>query len=472
MNCKKKRPDDALPDTRAVMSGSTMTTAFTSGNLWENIWRISWPMLLVMVLNFFVGLTDIYVAGYLGPEIQAVVGFVGQLYFFIIIVANAIGIGTVAIVARAAGSGDEHEALHAIRQSLLFGLACSVLLTLAGIVFGDVLLAPARFSGPLSAVAREFLMIFAFSLMPNYMVIILNAIFRAGGEVKLSLAAMCIVSVINIVLNFALVFGVGVFPGIGYRGIALATALSMVCGTAISLLLIRRSRWQGLFHGSWSLSGAFIKRLVVVSWPSALIQISWGAGNIFLYAVLATLISGSITGMAALTNGLRIEAAIYLPAFAFHMAAAVLTGHNLGAGDPRRAEQLGWKISLTGVLFVAVMSVPVLIWPDIFSSIVSKDGPVIGETARYLKITMLIEPFMAMSVVLGGCLQGAGDTRGAMMVIVATLWGIRLPLAYLLAVPMGHGATGVWIAMAVSMVVQSVGMTLRFMSGRWKTLQP
>lgn len=449
-----------------------MTAAFTSGNLWENIWRMSWPMLLVMLLNFFVGITDVYVAGYLGPGVQAVVGFVGQLYFFIIIVANAIGIGTVAIVSRAAGSGDEPEALHAVRQSILFGLACSVVLTLTGIVLRDMLLAPARFTGQSSIVAREFLMIFAFSLMPNYLVIIMNAIFRAGGEVKLSLAAMCLVSLINIVLNFVLVFGAGVFPGIGYRGIALATALAMVCGTVACLFLIRKSRWHGLFRGPWMLSGVFIKRLIAVSWPSALIQISWNAGNIFLYAVLATLVSGSITAMAALTNGLRIEAAIYLPAFAFHMAAAVLTGQNLGAGDPGRAEQLGWKISLAGVLFVAVMSVPVLIWPDIFSSIVSRDGPVISETARYLRITMLVEPFMAISVVLGGCLQGAGDTRGAMMVIVATLWGIRLPLAYLLAVPLGYGATGVWIAMAVSMVVQSIGMTLRFRNGGWKTLKP
>src|SRR5512134_3023780 len=100
------------------MSDRTMTAAFTSGNLWGNIWRMSWPMLLVMLLNFFVGITDVYVAGYLGPGVQAVVGFVGQLYFFIIIVANAIGIGTVAIVSRAAGSGDEPEALHAVRQSI------------------------------------------------------------------------------------------------------------------------------------------------------------------------------------------------------------------------------------------------------------------------------------------------------------------------------------------------------------------
>jgi Na+-driven multidrug efflux pump len=154
------------------------------------------------------------------------------------------------------------------------------------------------------------------------------------------------------------------------------------------------------------------------------------------------------------------------------MSAAVLTGQNLGAGDPARAERLGWKITLACVFLVSAMSLPVLFWPEAFSSMVSQDSRVIDETARYLSITMLVEPFMAVSVVLGGCLQGAGDTRGAMTVIVLTLWGIRLPLAFFFAVALGLGAVGVWIAMAVSMVVQSVGMTLRFRNGRWKKLRP
>ena len=57
------------------------TVDLTTGNIWENIWRMSWPMLIVMFFNFLVGLTDVYVAGFLGPEIQAIVGFVSQLYF-------------------------------------------------------------------------------------------------------------------------------------------------------------------------------------------------------------------------------------------------------------------------------------------------------------------------------------------------------------------------------------------------------
>jgi putative MATE family efflux protein len=428
-------------------------------------------MLLVMFFNFLVGLTDIYVAGFLGPEIQAIVGYVSQLYFFIIIVANAISIGTVAMLSRAVGAGRFEDALSTARQSLLFAVWCAVALTATGFVFQDLIISLAGFSEDIRHIALDFFVIFVFALAPNYIVILSNAIFRAGGEVKLSLLAMSVISLINIVLNFLLVFGVFSFPGLGYRGIALATALAMSAGTVICFVLFRRSIWNGIFSGMRRVSADLVRRIVSLSWPAALIQISWNAGNIVLYNILSHLEEGGITAMAALTNGLRIEAFIYLPVFALNMAASVLTGQNLGAGAPERAEKIGWKISLSGVAFVSLVALPVFIWAGSISSPVAKDPQVLAETVRYIRITMLSEPFMAISVILGGCLMGAGDTKGAMFVIVSTLWIIRLPLAYFLAVVAGYEAYGVWLAMIISMFFQGVFMTARFSYGRWKEVR-
>jgi len=283
---------------------------------------------------------------------------------------------------------------------------------------------------------------------------------------------MFLISFINIGLNFLLVFGLFSFKGIGYRGIALSTAAAMTAGTFISFILFKKSIWKNIFSGTWRPSYQLVRRIFILSWPAALIQISWNAGNIFLYNILSRLHETSITAMAALTNGLRIEAVLYLPVFALHMAASVLTGQNLGAGDPARAEKIGWKISFSGVAFVSLMALPLFIWAGDISSPVAKDQNVLFETVRYLRITMLSEPFMALSVILGGCLIGAGDTKGAMLVIVSALWIVRLPLAYLLAVVYEYGALGVWIAMIISMFVQGIAMTLYFRKGRWKNLVP
>jgi multidrug resistance protein, MATE family len=443
----------------------------TSGSTWENIWRMSWPMMLVMLFNFFVGLTDVYVAGFLGPEIQAIVGFVSQLYFFIIIVANAISIGTVAMLSRAVGAGNFEDALTSARQSLLFGVLCSLMLTFGSLFFREQIISLAGFSGNTREIAMVFFVIFAFALAPNYIVILSTAIFRAGGEVRLTLLAMSLVSSINIALNFLLVFGLFSFQGFGYRGIALATASAMSAGMIVCVFLFKKSRWKNIYSGPWHVSTGLVRKIFLLSWPAALVQISWNAGYIALYNILSHLREGNITAMAALTNGLRIEAIIYLPVFALNMAASVLTGQNLGAGVPERAEKIGWKISLSGVAFVSLLVMPIFLWAADISSPVAKDPQVLAETTRYLRITMLSEPFMALSVILGGCLQGAGDTKGVMLVIVSALWVVRLPLAYLLAVVAGYGAPGVWTAMVISMCFQGIVMTVRFRNGRWKKVK-
>ena len=443
----------------------------TSGSTWENIWRMSWPMMLVMFFNFLVGLTDVYVAGFLGPEIQAVVGFVSQLYFFIIIVANAISIGTVAMLSRAVGAGNFEDALASARQSLLFGVICALALTLGSLLLHEQIISLAGFPWKTREIAIAFFVIFAFALAPNYIVILSTAVFRSGGEVRLMLLAMSLVSSVNIALNFLLVFGLFSFKGVGYKGIALSTASAMFFGMLVCVFLFRKSRWKNIFAGPWSLSAGVVRKLFLLSWPAALVQISWNAAYIALYNILSHLREDRITAMAALTNGLRIEAIIYLPVFALNMAASVLTGQNLGAGVPDRAEKIGWKISISGVAFVSLLVMPIFLWAAVISSPVARDPRVLAETTRYLRITMLSEPFMALSVILGGCLQGAGDTKGAMLVIVAALWLVRLPLAYILAVVAGYGAPGVWTAMVASMCFQGVIMTLRFRKGNWKKVK-
>jgi MATE family multidrug resistance protein len=443
----------------------------TSGSLWTNIWDMSWPMLLVMLFNFFVGFADIFVAGFIGPDVQAAVGFVGQFYFLIIIVANAISVGTLALVARAIGKGNREKALEASRQSMLFSGLIALALMVPGVLFYRQFIALAGFPPAIRQTAENFLRIFALSIGPNYLLIISNAVFRASGEVKKPLLTMFIVSVINILGDFFFVFGIFPFPRAGYIGIAISTVSSVTIGICINLFFFRLGRWKDFYARPWRLSWDIIRRITLFGWPAALLQVAWNAGTILLYSILSKLGSESITALAAITNGLRIEAVIYLPAFALNMAASVLVGQNLGSGNPDRAEKVGWKITHAGIVLISLMALIIFVWADSLASLVTKSPPVLTETARYLRINMFSEPFMAMSSILGGGLQGAGDTRGTMWVIIIAMWCIRLPLAYLFALIFDYGATGVWLAMIISMMLQGILMAFRFQGGKWKQVE-
>lgn len=443
----------------------------TIGNLWSNIWQLSWPIFLIMIFNFFVGLADIYVAGLISSDVQAAVGFVSQIYFLVIITANAISIGTLALVSRAVGSGNSKDAIEVAKQSLILSVIIAIGLMFIGIVFAKEIISFAGFPVTIRETSEKFLKIFALALGPNYILIVSNAIFRASGEVKKPLITMFLVSVINIIGNFILVFGVFPFPKMGYIGIAVASAVSLIMGMLVNLLFFLTGRWKPFYAGTWAIAASALKKIISLGWPAALLQIAWNAGSIVLYNILGRLGDTSITALASITNGLRIEGIIYLPAFALNMAASVLIGQNLGAGNPERAEKLGWKIALTGVVLMSGMALIIFIWAKSLSSILTTSPAVLEETTRYLRINMLSEPFMALSAVLGGGLQGAGDTKGTMWVIIIAMWFIRLPLAYFSSIIMGYGATGAWIAMVVSMSVQGVLMAWRFHKGQWKRLK-
>jgi MATE family multidrug resistance protein len=446
-------------------------TDLTKGGLWGHIWRLSWPMLLIMILNFLVGFVDIYVAGLINTKVQAAVGFISQLYFLLIIVANAISIGTVALVSRNVGSGDFARAIANAKQSLIFGFFIAMALTITSLFFSRQIIAAAGFPLEISAIGESFLRIFAFALGPSYLLIISNAVFRASGEVKKPLLTMSVFSAVTIIGDFCLVFGIPPFPKLGYLGIALSTAIAATLGMAINFGLFALHPWRALYRRPWTISVSSIKTIASLGWPAALLQIAWNAGSIVLYNILGRLGEASITALASLTNGLRIEAIIFLPPFAFNMAASILVGQNLGANNPERAKAVGWKITGAGVMLISVVSICIFIWASSFASLLAKEPAVLAETTRYLRIMMFSEPFMALSLILGGGLQGAGDTRGNMWVIVISMWLIRLPLAFLLALVLGYGAVGVWLAMITSMTVQGTLMARRFHQGRWKHLQ-
>jgi multidrug resistance protein, MATE family len=459
----------AIPVEEASTTGD-MPPNLTTGNLWRNIWQLSWPMLLIMIFNFFVGFADVYVAGLISPQVQAAVGFVSVLYFLVIIIANSISMGTVVLVSRAVGAGDFERGLDVARQSLIFGCLVAAVLTLAGLLFPREIVAAAGFPSQIRDIAENFLIIFSVALGANYLLIISNALFRASGDVMYPLLTMFFVSAVNIFGDFAFVFGWFPFPRLGYPGIAVATAVSLILGMGINLVLFTRSRWRLIYAGSWSLVSNTIRQIVRFGWPAAMLQIAWNAATIVLYNILGRLGETSITAMAAIANGLRIEALIFLPAFALNMSASVLIGQNLGAGNPERAEQVGWRIAAAGVFIVSILALIVYLQAEAFAAIVARDAAVIAETACYLRINMIAQPFIAISFALGGGLQGAGDTRGTMWVIIIATWLIRLPLAYSLALILGFGATGVWWAMVVSMICQSFLMAGRFRAGKWKRL--
>jgi putative MATE family efflux protein len=425
-------------------------------------WSVSWPMILIMFFEFITGLADIYIAGRVGKEIQAAYGFIIQLYFVFIIVGNALTVGAVSIISRLFTSGNKDDLTKAIYTTLLLTIIAGLILGIGGLFLTDDIIAALNIPQALKPLATPLGVIYSSGLMFHYILIQTNGILRACKMVKTSMKTMVIVCVCNIGLAFFLVFN----TSLGYKGIAVATAISVCIGSFINVFRV----WN-LMDGKKEFSRFVTKNVINIGWPSGLAQVLWQAHSMAIFLILSALPKNNVEILAALSAGLRIESAIFLPAFAFNMANAVVIGNFLGEKRTEEAFKGGIMTAFLGVPIVIILTLMVILNAQWIAPILSNNEIVIAETVQYLYINMLSEPFMAWAIILAGGLMGAGDTRSVMLLMGMSLWIVRIPLCYLFVVILGFGAVSVWWIMNLSQLVMAMLISRRYFSKKWLNLK-
>ena len=403
-------------------------------------------MTLIMLFEFLIGLTDVYVAGRVGKDVQAAYGFVIQLYFMFIVIANALTVGAVSVVSRLYTSKDKDRLSEAIFSSLAATAAAGVLIAFVGIVFAPLLIKLLNIPAQLKPFCIPLVQIYSTGLLFDYLLTNCNGVLRSCDRIKVSLGIMAVVCFINIGLNIFFVF----FTPLNFRGIALATASAAFIGSVASLSQVR-----GLMTGIRAFSKTATRQIINIGWPMAALQVLWQLGSIALFLIISELPEHKVEILAALTAGLRIESAIYLPAFAFNMANAVIVGNLLGEEKREEAYRSGLVTALIGVILVTLLVAVVILNAPWIASALSSNPVVARESVRYLYIAMISEPFMAWGAILGGGLSGAGDTRNVLIRVALSIWVVRIPLAYLFVVILGLSAASVWWSMNISQFVQA-----------------
>ena len=421
-------------------------------------WSVSWPMTLIMGFEFLIGLTDIYIAGRIGKEVQAAYGLAVQLYFIFIILANALTVGMVSVVSRLFTSGDRGELTRAVFSSFGAAAAAGALLSMGGLFLANPLISLFNIPEVLKPMAVPMMRIYAAGLTFHYVLINSNGVLRSCNRIRDSLKTMALVCGINIGLNFFFLFR----TDLGFRGIALATAISVSIGSLLNMAHVK-----DLMEGEKRLSARLIMKMVDIGWPIGLLQVLWQLSSMAIFLILSSLPTNRIEILAAFSTGLRIESAIYLPAFAFNLANAVIIGNLIGEKKREEAFQSGMATALIGVGIVTAMVIGVILNAKWIVSLLSENGIVIEEAKKYLYISMLSEPIMACGVILAGGLNGAGDTRSVLWNVALSIWLVRIPLCYLSVNLLGFGPVSVWWSMNASQCVQTFLMTRRYLRREW-----
>ena len=439
----------------------------TSRALHRAVWMLAWPSVLTMLLQTVNSFLDRFFVGSLGSDALAAVGVGGQFMFLLFSVGMSISAGTSALVARFTGAKENDQATLAANQSVWIGFIAAFVCMAAVWPVRFLVVGWMGVNPHAAALCVQYLTITLLGIPALFLMLILSSVFRGLGDTVTPLRVMIGVNIIHLGGDWLLIFGHWGFPRMGLIGGATALIASQVIGAGLYLWFLRGSPVQGLMTRLTRLQMDWTRRILNIGLPAAGQNLSRVLSMMVFTAVLARSPQAT-AAVAALTIGLTSESIAFMPGFAFSMAAATLAGQNLGAGNPQRAERAAWVALQQGMAVMIVMGAVFFVFARPFTHIFTLDPAVVPLAVAYLRIAALSEPFLAFGMILTGALNGAGDTKAPALVAILTMWGVRLPLAWVAISLLSLGTVGAWWAMAISTTLNGLAALALFKWGRWK----
>lgn len=441
---------------------------------YRDVIHIALPSVAELVLVSLVGSIDTMMVGTIGPEAIAAVGLTGQPRMLVLSVIMALNIGVTAVVARRRGQNLQAKANEALRNALVLVLGLSLLLMAIALPLASPLMRLAGAMDDTIDMARIYFLITSSVLPLNAITLCINAAQRGVGNTRITMYVNILSNAVNIVLNWLLINGNLGFPRLGVAGAAIATAIGFIAGFIMSLWSVFSLKSVGRFlhvslrHNDWRLKKDTLQAISKVGSNAMLEQLALRIG-FFVYARLVADLG--TMAFAAHQICMQFLSISYNFGDGIGIAGTSLVGQMLGKERPDLAMLYG-KVSQRMALVVALVLaslIALLRYPLV--SLFTNDPQVLALAASVMLMVALFQPFQTSSVVISGCLRGAGDTRfvAAIMLVCVTL--IRPTLTYLGIHWIGLGLIGAWSASIIDMTVRVSAVYARFHSGKWTTIK-
>lgn len=438
----------------------------TSGSLSRGLMRLTGPLLLSALLQNAQSLIDLFWVGRLGSVAVAGVALSGVVFMLLFPMIMGLTSGTVAMVARMTGGGDGEGANRAAGQSLLLALIIGGATGMLCSLFAEPVL---QLLGANDQVIRQGAPYLRIILLGSFSVFLLftaNAALQAVGDTLRPMWSMILANGLNMILDPALIFGLGPFPEMGIEGAAWATVMAQVVACALSIHMLKTGRSRLKVEAQhWKWDGALAWRILRIGVPGSGQMLS----RSLMSAVFIRIVShyGTVA-VAAYGIGMRFHMILLMPAFAFGNAAATLVGQNLGAGHWERARKAAWLATGIDAAIMVFCSIAVAIWARPMVSFFSSDPAVIAVGIRFLHIVTPFAVFATLGIVLGRAMNGAGETLMPMLLTIVCLWGLQVPLGLWLPRHWTPATSGIWWSNAIAMTAHGLLIMFWFLQGHWR----
>ncbi len=444
-------------------------------HMMPEILSLAWPTMLEQLMQTAVQYIDTAMVGSLGTQATAAVGATSTISWLIGSSLMALSVGFLAFVSQSIGSGDRENAARASSQAVLTTLVVGSFFTVLILSISGLIPVWMQVEPDIQQMAGQYFFILYIPMLFRTASIILGTLLRAAGDTKTPMRVGIWMNIINIVLNFLLIYPTNHYliitvpgAGLGVIGAAIASAVSFVYGgIAITVALWRHPmispRGQRL-KPDWQI----LRPCLQVALPNALQRFGTSLGYVAFAAMINSL--GDIS-TAAHTIANTVESAFYIPGYGMQTAAATLAGNALGARDEKKIRDLGRMILMIEVCLMILSGGALFLFAPNMMTIFSQDQDVILLGSVVLKMVALSEPFYGVSIIIEGMLLGMGKTVMPFVCNIIGMWGVRILGSFLCTQILGLGLVSAWGCMIAHNMLLFLLFAWYYRSGKWNPLR-
>ncbi len=437
------------------------------------IFALAWPTMLEQLMQTAVQYIDTAMVGSLGTQATAAVGSTVTVNWLVNSTISALGVGFLAYISQADGAGERKKISDACGQAIFTVLVCGVFFTILTLSVSNFVPALMQVDPSISSLSARYFFILYSPMLFRTATIIFGTLLRAVGDTKTPMRVGIWVNVINVVLNFMLIYPTREMrlfsvsftmlgANLGVVGAAVASAISFIVGgIMITVKVLKHPRLNPKGH-KISPNMEILRPCLKVALPNALQRFGTSLG----YVVFATMVNslGEIS-TAAHTIANTVESAFYIPGYGMQAAAATLSGNAYGAGDKAKIKSLGRTIILIEVMLMIVSGTVLFFFAEAMVGLFSNDASVIRLGTIVLRMVALSEPFYGVSIVIEGMMQGMGKTVTPFIFNIVGMWGIRIVGTLIFTTLLNGGLVSAWGAMITHNMLLFVMFTVYYKRG-------
>jgi MATE family multidrug resistance protein len=423
------------------------------------ILRLAAPLALANLLQMAVYAIDVIFIARLGQDELAAASLSTSLFGLMMWCFTGMTGAVAPLIA--AELGRQRHAVREVRRSVRMALWLALLLGLGGMLvcqFGEAIMLAAGQDRHVARLAGSFMALLCWSMIPQIACNVLRTFIAALGRPVFATAITALAILVNALGNYAFVFGHLGAPALGLQGSALSTILVAVITLATycgAIRADRRLRRYHIFGRWWRSEWSRMREIVRLGAPIALIVIAEG-GFFGSAAFLMGLIGAA--ELAAHTLALQVAAFFFQIPMGIGQAATIRVGYHFGAGNREACGRAGWAAVVTCLGFQVFGAVVMLAAPrTVLSLYIDTAAPanaaMVGFAVQYLLVAAAFQLFDGLQAVAAGALRGLQDTRVPMVLALFGYWLPGFGTAVLLGMFTPLSGLGVWIGLAVGLIV-------------------